>query len=41
MVDAFELDGLHWMHHLQGCLVEGPPWFGDLEISPISFGNYL
>ena len=31
---------LHWMCHLQGCLV-GPPWFGDLEISPIGFDNYL
>ena len=20
---------------------EGPPWFGDLEISPNDFGNYL
>ena len=22
-------------------LVGGPPWFGDLEISPNGFGNYL
>ena len=32
---------LHWMHHLQGCLVGGPPRFVDLEIYPIGFGNYL
>ena len=42
MVDTYVLDG-----HYIGCitfkdiLVEGPPWFGDLEISPNGFGNYL
>jgi len=29
------------MHRYQGSLVEGLPWFGDLEMSPISFGSYL
>ena len=32
---------LLWMHHLQESFVGGPPWFGDLEISPNGFGNYL
>jgi len=31
-----ELDGhTLLMHHYQGSLVEGPPWFGDLEISSL------
>ena len=32
---------LLWMHHLQGSLVGRPPRFGDLEMCPNSFGNYL
>jgi len=42
MVDAFVLDG-----HYFGCitfkdvLMGGPQWFGNLEISPNGFGNYL
>ena len=37
-----ELDGhTLLMHRYQESLVGGPPWFGDLEISSIGFGDYL
>jgi len=29
------------MHHLQEILVGGPPYFGDLKITPNDFGNDL
>ena len=25
----------------KGCLVGGPPWFGDIEMCPLGFGNDL
>jgi len=42
MVDAFVFDG-HYFGCItfKGSLVGGPPWFGDIEISPNVFGNYL